>query len=410
MTPLPPRYTPRRRLGNGGMAEVYAAFDEQLRRDVAAKILSERLCDDPVMRERFVQEATLAGSLSGHPHVVTVHDAGDWEGRPYIVMELAGGGSVADRLRDGAPPEQLALDWLRQAAAALDAAHARGIVHRDVKPANLLIDDYGAIRITDFGIAFDEDRTLTLAGEVLGTAGYLAPEQARGDRCTAASDRYALAVVARELLTGRRDGVPSASARPALERALAENPAERYPTAAAFVDELDAALAGGPRTAATQVATRHRAAPRVVHRARSRVRRAAALGAVAAGALALAALTALATHSFTLASAGDTQASPPRVTTCTTSPFDHDANVVVRGVRADDYCRKLTRVLSSDDEVWAYRAGRIIYAPDNGEVTPVCRFRDGGMRIAVYDSGSRSIGTGVCLSYRTGELRSGRLA
>ena len=404
MAPLPPRYTPRRRLGNGGMAEVYVAFDETLRRDVAAKILAERFCDDPVMRGRFEREATLAGSLSGHPHVVTVHDAGEWDGRPYIVMELAGRGSVADRLQDGPPPQPLALGWLNQAAAALDAAHARGIVHRDVKPANLLIDDYGAVRITDFGIALDEDGTLTGSGEVLGTAGYLAPEQARGERCTAASDRYALAVVARELLTGRRDGLAQPAAQRVLDRALAANPGDRYPTAAAFVDALSSALGSAPQTSATRVVTRHHG-PRVVHRARSRARRAAALAAVAVAAVAIAALAALATHVFTLGS-GDAgaNASTRRATTCTTSPYDHDANVIVRGVRADAYCRKLTRLLTSDDEVWSYRTGRVIYAPDHGEVSPVCRFRDAGMRVAVYDSGSQEIGTGVCLSYGASNL------
>jgi tRNA A-37 threonylcarbamoyl transferase component Bud32 len=404
MAPLPPRYTPRRRLGNGGMAEVYVAFDETLRRDVAAKILSERFCDDPVMRGRFEREATLAGSLSGHPHVVTVHDAGEWDGRPYIVMELAGCGSVADLLRDGLPPERLALEWLGQAAAALDAAHSRGIVHRDVKPANLLVDDYGVVRITDFGIALDEDGTLTGSGEVLGTAGYLAPEQARGERCTAASDRYALAVVARELLTGRRDGIASAPAQRVLDRALATEPDDRYPTAAAFVEALTSALGSAAQTSATLVTTHHQSA-RVIHRARSRARRAATLAAVVVGAVAIAAVSALATHVFTLAS-GDAgaAASAPRATTCTTSPYDHDANVIVRGIRADAYCRKLTRLLTSDDEVWSYRAGRVIYAPDHGEVSPVCRFRDAGMRVAVYDSGSQEIGAGVCLSYSAGSL------
>src|SRR5919201_3208375 len=187
MTPLPPRYTRARPLGEGGMAEVYACVDEVLGREVAVKILSARFCGDTTMRRRFLREARLAASLGDHPHVVTVHDLGEWNGRPYIVMELAAGGSVAQRLRNGTPPRPQALAWLAQAADALDAAHAAGLVHRDVKPANLLLDVAGAVRVTDFGVARDEDGSLTLTGEVLGTAGYLAPEQARGERCTPAT-------------------------------------------------------------------------------------------------------------------------------------------------------------------------------------------------------------------------------
>ena len=137
---------------------------------------------------------------------MTIFDVGEHEGRPYIVMEYLAGGSLADRLtREGAQPLGRALEWLGQAAAALDAAHASGIVHRDVKPANLLLDDEDRVKVADFGVASAAHlASFTEAGTVVGTAGYLAPEQARGETATPASDRYALAVVAFELLTGAR--------------------------------------------------------------------------------------------------------------------------------------------------------------------------------------------------------------
>jgi eukaryotic-like serine/threonine-protein kinase len=194
---------------------------------------------------------------------------GEWRERPFIVMEHLGGGSLEDRLRrEGAQPPARALAWLEQAAAALDAAHRHGIVHRDVKPANLLLDDRGDLRVADFGIAsaagFD---SMTLTGTVLGTAGYLSPEQAAGERATPASDLYALAVVAYELLSGRRpfeSESPTAEAAahvnapvPSLaelcaglprdvdrvfQRALAKGPRARYGSAREFVAELRGAL------------------------------------------------------------------------------------------------------------------------------------------------------------------------
>src|SRR5262245_57976329 len=138
MRPLPQRYMSVRPLGEGGMAEVHAAYDATLGREVAVKILSVRHCADATMRERFLREARLAASLADHPNIVTVYDVGEWDGRPYIVMELATGGSVAERLRNGFPPRHEALAWLAEASDALDAAHSAGVVHRDVKPANLL--------------------------------------------------------------------------------------------------------------------------------------------------------------------------------------------------------------------------------------------------------------------------------
>jgi eukaryotic-like serine/threonine-protein kinase len=251
------------------MGEVYRATDSLLERKVAIKLLSERHARDDEVRARFRREALAAARLSGTPHVVTIFDVGEHDQQPYIVMEYLDGGSVYDRLRaNGKVPPGQALEWLEQAAMALDRAHAEGVIHRDVKPANLLLDRDGKVVVTDFGIASTTGvDTLTLPGTVLGTAGYLSPEQARGETATAASDRYSLGVVAFELLTGRRpfEGdtaateafahvnapVPSAEkiepelptgVDEVLQRALAKDPRDRPSTCAELVAELRAAF------------------------------------------------------------------------------------------------------------------------------------------------------------------------
>lgn len=266
---LPERYTDPTRIGRGAMGEIYCATDTALGRPVAVKLLARRYAEDVAIRARFTREALAAARLSSAPHVVTIYDVGEWCGRPYIVMEYLRGGSLADVLaRDGAQPPGRALAWLEQAARALDAAHRSGVVHRDVKPANLLLDDGGNVYVADFGIASAAGMdSLTQTGTVLGTAGYLAPEQAQGQRTTAASDRYAFGVVAWELLTGERpfaaDSLTAEAAAhvtqpvpsvcelepslpceldPVFERALAKDPAARYPTCAEFVADLRAAL------------------------------------------------------------------------------------------------------------------------------------------------------------------------
>jgi serine/threonine-protein kinase len=188
---LPPRYLRPTRIGYGGMGEIFRAEDEVLGRTVAIKVLSEQYARDESLRARFTREALAAARLSGEPDTVTIFDVGEWEGRPFIVMEYLGGGSLEARLREGAPPPvDEALLWLEQAARALDSAHQQGVVHRDVKPGNLLLDSNGDLRVADFGIASAAGlHSLTLTGTVLGTAGYLSPEQARGERATPASDR-----------------------------------------------------------------------------------------------------------------------------------------------------------------------------------------------------------------------------
>jgi serine/threonine-protein kinase len=270
---LPGRYEAPRLVGRGGMGEIYVARDHVLGRTVAVKLLVERFAEEPELRERFRREALTAARLSGEPHVVTIFDVGEHGGRPFTVMEYLPGGTVAERARSRPVPPELAVTWLAQAAAALDAAHARGVVHRDVKPANMLFDGSGRLQVVDFGIArlVDETRGMTLTGTILGTAGYLAPEQARGEEATAASDRYALGIVAYELLTGGRpfqrssetaeavahinEPVPPASERAVglptevdavFARALAKSPVHRFPTATAFVEALRGALTGTP--------------------------------------------------------------------------------------------------------------------------------------------------------------------
>ena len=205
--PVPGRYAGPALIGAGGMAEVYRATDVQLGREVAVKVLAARLAGDPDHRRRFEREGRAAARIRS-PHVAAIYDVGEWEGRPYIVMELVRGGSLAERLARGPVPVGQALGWVAQAAAAIDAAHAEGVVHRDVTSSNLMLTSDGLIKVVDFGIARvlegEGSATLTGAGMLLGTAGYLSPEQARGERGGPASDVYALAVVAYELLTGAR--------------------------------------------------------------------------------------------------------------------------------------------------------------------------------------------------------------
>jgi serine/threonine-protein kinase len=281
------------------MGRIFRATDTELQREVAVKVLADRYASDEEVRARFRREALAAARLSGNPNIVTIFDVAEYQGRPLIVMEYLAGGSLESRIEGhgGCPPGQV-LRWLGQGAKALDAAHTAGIVHRDIKPANLLLDSEDQLRVGDFGIASAVGlASFTETGTILGTAGYLSPEQARGERATTASDRYSLAVVAFELLAGERpyaspattveaarhvnDPVPSIhrlkpELPPTLDRvfrqALAKDPAARYPSAAEFVAELRAALhedagttgwilpATPMPTAVTQVA-RPRAAP-----------------------------------------------------------------------------------------------------------------------------------------------------
>jgi eukaryotic-like serine/threonine-protein kinase len=194
------RYRIERTLGHGGMAVVYLAHDEELHRRVAVKVLADHLADDENFRARFLQESKLASRLS-HPNVVQVYDAGETDGSPYIVMEYVSGETVA---QSGKLLHAEAVTLALQACAGLQHAHNAGLVHRDVKPANLLVREDQVLKIADFGIARAAELTrLTQHGTVLGTAAYLSPEQAAGEEVTAATDIYSLGAVVYELLTGR---------------------------------------------------------------------------------------------------------------------------------------------------------------------------------------------------------------
>src|SRR3954449_11288404 len=297
---LPDRYRVVRHLANGGMASVWEAHDELLDRDVAVKLLASHLGEDERARRRFQREARAAAGLSSHPHVVTIYDVGEHRNRVFMVMEIMRGGTLGDRLRSGKEiPHETVLRWLREAAGALDAAHEAGVVHRDIKPGNLLLDHHDRLAVADFGIARVawEDQ-LTATGQVLGTAAYLSPEQAMGEPATPATDRYALAVVAYELLAGSRpfeaehfaaqarahveDPVPPASTRAViplskavdatLEKGLAKDPRDRWGSAADFVDALERTLTPREETKPTRMLGRRG--------------KAAAAGAAAAGAAA----------------------------------------------------------------------------------------------------------------------------
>jgi eukaryotic-like serine/threonine-protein kinase len=199
------RYRLVRPLGHGGMATVYLGHDSELDRPVAVKLLAENLAGDVAFRERFVREARLAARLS-HLNVVSVYDAGEEaDGRPYIVMEHVDGETLADLLHErGRLPADEAVGLALQACRGLEHAHAAGLVHRDVKPQNLLLRTDGTLKIADFGIARAAESTgLTQAGTILGTAAYLSPEQALGEEVTSAADVYSLGAVLYELLAGR---------------------------------------------------------------------------------------------------------------------------------------------------------------------------------------------------------------
>jgi eukaryotic-like serine/threonine-protein kinase len=199
------RYRLGERLGHGGMGEVYVAHDLRLDREVALKLLRADLADQDGMRERVVAEARLAARLT-HPHVVGVLDTGEQDGRPFVVMERLSGRTLRDELTDGPLPEERARDVGLQVLRALAAAHGVGIVHRDVKPGNILDAGVGTWKVADFGIAkwVHADETLTGTGELLGSPSYIAPERIEGEQAGPASDLYAVGVLLYEALSGRK--------------------------------------------------------------------------------------------------------------------------------------------------------------------------------------------------------------
>jgi serine/threonine protein kinase len=205
-TTIAGRYRLEGRLGVGGMSTVYIAFDQRLERSVAIKLLAEHLADDPAFVSRFRREALAAARLV-HPNIVQVFDFGfdESQHQHFIVMEHVPGYSCAELLRDrGHLDVDQAVEIVSQACRGLDYAHRNGVVHRDVKPGNLLVSESEVVKLADFGIARATDQSsITQVGSVLGTAAYLAPEQARGEEAGPRADLYSLGVVAYQLLSGR---------------------------------------------------------------------------------------------------------------------------------------------------------------------------------------------------------------
>src|SRR5215210_2606064 len=263
------RYEVEELVGVGGMSSVYRAHDRLLGRMVALKVLHQQYTEDADYVERFRREARSVASLS-HPNIVTVIDRGEHEGRPFIVFEYVDGENLKKQIeRLGPAPVDEALELGLQIARGLSFAHQNGLVHRDVKPQNVLLNGDGQAKVTDFGIArsLDVQHGMTQTGTVLGTSDYIAPEQAQGERVDEHSDVYSLGVVLYELLTGEvpfpgenfvavamrhineppppiRDRRPDVSPRleAAVHRAMAKDPNDRFQTMAELADELEACL------------------------------------------------------------------------------------------------------------------------------------------------------------------------
>jgi eukaryotic-like serine/threonine-protein kinase len=282
------RYRIQRKLGAGGMADVYLAEDQELGRRVAIKILNGRHANDAQFIERFRREAKNAAALN-HPSIVSIYDRGEAEDTYYIAMEFLDGRTLKELIVGrGAAPINVAIEYGRQILSALRFAHRHGIVHRDIKPHNVLVDAEGRVKVTDFGIARAGTSQMTETGSIVGTAQYLSPEQARGGEVDPRSDLYSLGVVLYELLTGKTpfDGdtpveiamkhlsnapKPPSKLRPEIPpeldkvvlRALAKNPDERYQSADEMEADLERVARGAPVSAATAATQILPAAPAV---------------------------------------------------------------------------------------------------------------------------------------------------
>src|SRR5688500_17081852 len=257
------RYRVLNRLGSGGMADVYCAEDTQLGRRVALKLLYRRFAEDEEFVERFRREPSSAAGLQ-HPNIVGVFDRGEWDGTYYIAMEFLDGRTLKQLVREhGAMPPELATDITIQVLRAAKFAHKRGVVHRDIKPHNVILDEEGRAKVTDFGIARAGASDMTETGSIMGTAQYLSPEQAQGQPVSPRSDLYSIGVMLYELLTGRvpfdaespvtialkhvsEEPAPPSQLNPAVSpaldgvvlRALEKEPAHRFADADEFAGAL----------------------------------------------------------------------------------------------------------------------------------------------------------------------------
>ncbi len=269
------RYEVKSEIARGGMATVFHAYDPRFERDVAIKVLPMAFLHDPQFRVRFEREAKMIALLE-HPAIVPVYDFGEEGGQPYIVMRYMSGGSLTDRLKEGALSLAETAQLITRMAPAMDAAHARNIIHRDLKPGNILFDQYGNAYLSDFGIArIIVEGSATLTGEaILGTPAYMSPEQIQGEKnIDGRSDIYALGVLIYQMLCGQAPYVSDTPARvmmmhvlepvpniqsirsdlPAgveavVSKAMAKDPKDRYSTAGELAADLEAIIHGSPLT------------------------------------------------------------------------------------------------------------------------------------------------------------------